>query len=31
VPSKMQLARDDVSVRLVIKQWQLGPSAVAQP
>jgi outer membrane lipoprotein LolB len=31
VPSKMQLARDDVSVRLVIKQWQLGPSAVALP
>jgi outer membrane lipoprotein LolB len=25
VPSKMQLERDDVSVRLVIKQWQLGP------
>ncbi|MEN8206485.1 MAG: lipoprotein insertase outer membrane protein LolB [Pseudomonadota bacterium] len=30
VPSKMQLSRDDVSVRLVIRQWQLGPS-VATP
>ena len=31
VPSKMQLARDDVSVRLVIKQWQLGPSVATLP
>jgi outer membrane lipoprotein LolB len=31
VPSKMQLARDDISVRLVIKQWQLGPPAVTLP
>lgn len=25
MPSKLQLARDDISVRLVISQWQLGP------
>ena len=31
VPSKIQLARDDVSVRLVIKQWQLGPPAITLP
>ena len=31
VPSKMQLERDDVSVRLVIKQWQLGPPAITLP
>jgi len=31
MPSKMQLARDDVSVRLVIKQWQLGPSVATLP
>ena len=31
MPSKMQLARDDVSVRLVIRQWQLGPSATTSP
>jgi len=27
VPSKLQLARDDISVRLVINEWQLGPAA----
>ena len=31
VPSKMQLARDDIAVRLVIKQWQLGPAAGTLP
>ena len=31
VPSKMQLARDDVDVRLVINQWQLGPTVDASP
>jgi len=31
LPLKMQLARDDVSVRLVIKQWQLGPSVATLP
>ena len=31
VPSKMQLARDDIAVRLVIKQWQLGPAAGVLP
>lgn len=31
LPSKMQLARDDVAVRLVINQWQLGPSADTRP
>ncbi len=25
MPSKLQLQRDDISVRLVISQWQLGP------
>ena len=31
VPSKMQLVRDDISVRLVIRQWQLGPSVAIRP
>jgi outer membrane lipoprotein LolB len=31
VPSKLQLARDDISVRLVISQWQLGPAADTLP
>ncbi len=31
VPSKLQLARDDISVRLVINQWQLGPAADTLP
>lgn len=31
VPSKMRLARDDIAVRLVISQWQLGPAADTLP
>lgn len=31
VPAKMQLERDDIDVRLVINQWQLGPGAKALP
>lgn len=31
VPSKLQLARDDIAVRLVINQWQLGPAVTTQP
>jgi outer membrane lipoprotein LolB len=31
VPSKMQLVRDDIAVRLVINEWQLGPSADTPP
>jgi outer membrane lipoprotein LolB len=31
VPSKMQLVRDDIAVRLVINQWQLGPPVDAVP
>jgi outer membrane lipoprotein LolB len=30
VPSKMQLERDDIRVRLVITEWQLGLPAVTQ-
>jgi len=31
VPAKMQLAREDIDVRLVINQWQLGPAADTLP
>jgi outer membrane lipoprotein LolB len=31
VPSKMQLARNDVAVRLVISEWQLGPPKTVAP
>jgi outer membrane lipoprotein LolB len=31
VPAKMQLAHEDIDVRLVINQWQLGPAAVTLP
>ena len=31
VPAKMQLAREDIDVRLVINQWQLGPAAATLP
>lgn len=31
VPSKMQLARNDVAVRLVISEWQLGPPKNVAP
>lgn len=31
VPSKMQLARNDVAVKLVISEWQLGPQKAVVP
>ena len=31
MPSKLQLEREGISVRLVIKQWQLGPAVAPAP